>query len=459
MPETFKCPACSAPLDYEGNMMQKCKFCGSNVIVPAGVMRSSPAFGGVGSLDFGDLSALTGKALKLAEIRGLISQGNKIEAIKVFRETFGTGLREAKDAVDAMERGESVDISGMRVQPARSNFGSPAVSSRVVKTFGLAVGGWILAGLVFSGVVFFAVMAFVLFGIKKSESTSVSTPKPTRATPAPMANPNTKEEGPSIATELARFGGEGIGAGKFKDNRTVAVAPDGRVFSSDYSGGRIQVFDASGNFSTQITGDTSRSVDALAFDRKGNLIVKQGYDIFRYDPASGEKLTTTRINSATDIALSLDGRIYATARRTGIHVIAPGGGIERTITLPKELNLDYPDQIVIDGAGSLFVLDDRTSAVFKLSPEGKLLNRFGGLVRRSSGEAPRGTFSSRPEDMAVDSQGRLYVAETDRVSVFDNDGNYLNSFPVKQTFAIAIDDKDEVLTASRPFVVRYSVKF
>jgi ribosomal protein L7/L12 len=38
------------------------------------------------------------------EIRNLLWTGKKIEAIKVYRETFNLGLKEAKDAVDAIER-------------------------------------------------------------------------------------------------------------------------------------------------------------------------------------------------------------------------------------------------------------------------------------------------------------------------------------------------------------------
>src|SRR4051812_275945 len=40
-----------------------------------------------------------------AQVRGLLDEGRKIEAIKVFREETGAGLREAKEAVEAIERG------------------------------------------------------------------------------------------------------------------------------------------------------------------------------------------------------------------------------------------------------------------------------------------------------------------------------------------------------------------
>src|ERR1043165_7629696 len=128
MAESFRCPSCSAPLEFEGKPMQKCKFCGSNVIVPSNVIQGSQVFGGAGNIDFGDLSSLTGKALKIAEIQRLLQGRNKIQAIKVFRETFETGLKEAKDAVEAMERGEGIDISGMQVRAAnaQANFHSNA---------------------------------------------------------------------------------------------------------------------------------------------------------------------------------------------------------------------------------------------------------------------------------------------------------------------------------------------
>jgi ribosomal protein L7/L12 len=40
------------------------------------------------------------------QIRVLLGQGRKIEAIKVFREATGAGLAEAKEAVEALEKGQ-----------------------------------------------------------------------------------------------------------------------------------------------------------------------------------------------------------------------------------------------------------------------------------------------------------------------------------------------------------------
>ncbi|CAN5232896.1 hypothetical protein BH20ACI1_BH20ACI1_00380 [soil metagenome] len=88
--------------------------------MPSDVIQNSNLFGGAGSLDFSDISGQSGHALKIAEIYRNIQDGNKIMAIKVFRETFGGSLMEAKKAVDDLESGKSVDISGMRIQAANA---------------------------------------------------------------------------------------------------------------------------------------------------------------------------------------------------------------------------------------------------------------------------------------------------------------------------------------------------
>jgi ribosomal protein L7/L12 len=46
-----------------------------------------------------------GEGDSVAAIRALLLAGNKIEAIKAYRERYGVGLKEAKDQVEAIERG------------------------------------------------------------------------------------------------------------------------------------------------------------------------------------------------------------------------------------------------------------------------------------------------------------------------------------------------------------------
>jgi hypothetical protein len=47
----------------------------------------------------------------MAAIASLMHANQKIEAIKLYRQMTGMGLKEAKDAVEAIERGEPVPLS------------------------------------------------------------------------------------------------------------------------------------------------------------------------------------------------------------------------------------------------------------------------------------------------------------------------------------------------------------
>ena len=51
------------------------------------------------------LGAQSEMADDLGEVRDLVQRGRKIHAIKRYRELRGGGLKEAKNAVDRMERG------------------------------------------------------------------------------------------------------------------------------------------------------------------------------------------------------------------------------------------------------------------------------------------------------------------------------------------------------------------
>ena len=57
-----------------------------------------------GGMHQAQANALELTSQQIAEVKELLRQGNKIEAIKHFRQITGTGLAEAKSAVEALER-------------------------------------------------------------------------------------------------------------------------------------------------------------------------------------------------------------------------------------------------------------------------------------------------------------------------------------------------------------------
>ena len=231
MPEVFRCPSCSAPLEFEGKTIQKCRFCQSSVIVPSEMFDKSP------TNIFDDAFALGSKAAKLAEINREIQAGNKINAIKLFRETFGGGLKEAKDAVDALAEGKSIDISGMQVKPVGLQIGAQNLDA--AKKIGYTVGGSILATTVIIALIVVGAIVAVFYFVSRSidkavEQSSINAEKVTENIPnskvPTLQTPKAAEREASIAQEILKFGGEGTGAGKFKDNRSIAVGSDGRIY-------------------------------------------------------------------------------------------------------------------------------------------------------------------------------------------------------------------------------------
>jgi ribosomal protein L7/L12 len=94
--------------------MQTCDFC--NTSVPAG-SRSCPKCGAaIFTDDTADAPPAAAPATE-ADLASLVRQGQKIEAIKRFRAQTGVGLAEAKAAVEAIERGEKPPPAAGAVPP------------------------------------------------------------------------------------------------------------------------------------------------------------------------------------------------------------------------------------------------------------------------------------------------------------------------------------------------------
>jgi ribosomal protein L7/L12/DNA-directed RNA polymerase subunit RPC12/RpoP len=102
MTNTFNCPMCGAPLDYPGHEETiRCPYCHNTVIVPPEIRGNQPKAVSQSTVD----GVLT--AQQIAEILGFLRAGKKINAIKVYREATLAGLAEAKQAVEAMEAADA----------------------------------------------------------------------------------------------------------------------------------------------------------------------------------------------------------------------------------------------------------------------------------------------------------------------------------------------------------------
>jgi ribosomal protein L7/L12 len=138
MAEIFNCPTCGGPLEYTGEQgpTVRCRYCFNTVIVPEELRRSQQPEGSVSdqvqsrTMALPILAPLVDPQLLETEIHELLANGQKIGAIKLYRQATRAGLKDAKDAVEAIESGGSLDPSQL-FQPS----GLPPLSVDHAETF------------------------------------------------------------------------------------------------------------------------------------------------------------------------------------------------------------------------------------------------------------------------------------------------------------------------------------
>ncbi|HYG81530.1 MAG TPA: hypothetical protein VD861_14130, partial [Pyrinomonadaceae bacterium] len=227
------------------------------------------------------------------------------------------------------------------------------------------------------------------------------------------------------------------------------------------NGGRIQAFDASGKFITQWTVDPKMPVRQLTADRKGTVYVVQRGEILRFDGATGNPLGKLAYTGPTEhgrayfdqVSATPDGGLVAVLNEDDIVRFNANGQVVHTIAQALQTqtgNSERIEGLAVDGLGNIYALSMHRESVFKFSPDGRYVNRFGG-----SGGEP-GQFRAA-QAIAVDGKGRVYVSDVKGVQVFDGDGRYLDVFKVEGGVAsgMIFNDKNELLVAARTQVLKY----
>lgn len=339
--------------------------------------------------------------------------------------------------------------AGRPAQVIRIQFGSPASDGRFPKWIWLVVAipllGVVVAGLAAAGAL---VPAFY------SVSRTVKGVKPPVGT-----NSRAKENKSSFATILLNFGSEGIGPGMFNDARSIAVDGSGRIYVGEYSGGRIQVFDAEGKFLNQWTiGDRKTLIRGMAADRKGTVYVATRGNIERYSGDTGEKLGQVQYERSgfDDVTTTADGGLVTAwqSNRDDIVIFDANGKLVRTI--PAAISSASGDseldtRVAVDGAGNIYALGKFNDGVFKFGRDGKFMTRFGGDGDQS------GQFRAA-SSIAVDGYGRVFIGDMKGIQIFDGSGRYLNLIELKgMAFGMVFNDKNDLFVIARDHVMKFAI--
>ena len=262
----------------------------------------------------------------------------------------------------------------------------------------------------------------------------------------------------SFANVVQTFGSEGIGPGMMTDARSIGVDGQGRIYVGEYQGGRVQVFDANGKFITQWMVDRKMPLRGLAADRKGVVYIAQKGKITRYDGQTGQSVGEVKYEDGfDDVRVTPDGGLVCAWYRNRDDIVRfdAQGNVIRTIQAAVSTVADRSElntRVAMDGLGNIYALGTFAEGVFKFSPEGKFMNRFGG-----SGSQP-GQFQAA-QAIAVDGKGRVFVSDIKGIQVFDSDGRYLDTIKVAGSASgLIFNDQNELLVAARNKVIKFALK-
>lgn len=494
MSQTFTCPNCGAPQDYKGGSAAtiQCPYCDTTLIVPEALRTPAPDAGSFNAADW------AGQAGALVQVKQLVDSGKTLDAIKLYRQTFSATLAEGKAAVEAIRGGRNMQVAkitlerpgdvegalpGRNIQIDLTGSGGARPTARATGCVTLAIIGFVLVivasivlPLIFGGIGLMQgfqaaeqavrVPTEILIAQEViAELTATARPNATRA---PSVTPT-----PGFARVMRQIGTAGTGPGQFKDARYITLDQQGNLFVGESTGSRIQRLDPQGVFQDQWLMNPKVPLRGLAADFRGNVYAVQDGVITKFNAATGDKVGELEFGGGPgfdDVAVLPDGGLVATwyENRTGIITSIEGNRddlvrfdrngkvtqVVKGIVSGQTGDPELDNKLAVDGQANIYILSGTfDDAVFKYSYEGKFITRFG-----SRGEAA-GQFSS-PNDIATDGQGRVYVADSNRVLVFAGDGRYLDSTgPIQgPAFGLAVDSGDHLWVVTGTQVNEFELK-
>ena len=383
--------------------------------------------------------------MEMAQMSNHVRAGNKIDAIRIYRKTFGTDLMTAKNAVDSLSAGQPILLNGKQ--------GNPATAGR--KTY---------PGNKFGGVMALVIVAFValIFTlVLRTVNHQMAVMRPNIVIPVPKTSIPTitippglgiaTPTAPTFADMIMKFGSEGIGAGQFKDARSIAIDGNGKIYVGDYSRNHVQVFDSTGKFiKVWSIGKEKTSLLNLAASRNGTVYAVTPGHILCFEGSTGLALGEAAVShddmqeSYMDAFAALSGDIYGLGGESHIVILNSDGQIKSVIDANQKVGetLDLC-RVVVNGDGEIYALD-RTRGIIKFAPDGRYINRFAG-----SDDEDHPTSAGL--NLAVDGQGRIYVSGGNpAIRVYDGNGKYLNGFGgFDVVFGMAVTDQNEIYACFR----------
>ena len=194
-------------------------------------------------------------------------------------------------------------------------------------------------------------------------------------------------------------------------------------------------------------------------DQRLLLGVDEDNKLFLLDMASGEVKKEVELNAPGGLAVDAKGHLLAVSGNSVGRM-----DLEKGVFTPIINSLDSPTMLACDSEGNVYVsLRGSTMQVWKLSPTGEVLMKYGKLGGRPALGAFDPAGMLEPSAIAVDKNNRLWVCERDgfpkRYSVWNPDGTLWRDFYGSHDYSTGVwvdPDKPEHVYANN---VRYVVDY
>jgi hypothetical protein len=197
------------------------------------------------------------------------------------------------------------------------------------------------------------------------------------------------------------------GEGYFNSGHGCCIGPDGSVYCTDCNSHTVSKFTPEGKL-LNVMGKKDKPSDTGYIDQRdffaGIASIKYGGPPF---------------NRPTDVAVSASGEIYVSDGYSNarVHKFAPDGTLVASWGEPGYAPGEFriPHAIWVDKQDKIWVADRENSRIQIFNSHGELLNQWTGL--------------NRPNDLYIDQEGVVYVAESSQqVSIFHPTGDLIVCF-------------------------------
>ncbi len=339
-----------------------------------------------------------------------------------------------------------VTQDALAIDPTRQTFNTikiPEVSSKAMKTTAGVVGGisclWVFGVI---AVILITVVP-VLFALSSSGG--------------PLEFIWNQINPMAYARVSLRFGEEGRAPGMFDDPRQMTIDPQENLLIANYSDGRVQKFDSSGDYMMLWNIGTEKYVSGIASDQDGAVYLVYRGGLWKYASETGELLGRMAENMDAwfeVVATTADNGVVAAVNTEQIMRFDSKGNLVFSLADIPGTQSGKPDRIqdiAVDGVGGMYVLSDR-GTINIYTPQGRLVTRFG-----SAGDE-QGQLRA-PSAIAVDGLGNIYISDIKGIQVFTNDGRYLDRIETEGfAFGMEFDAQGALwVVTNLPKVFKYEI--